>query len=102
MTGLGAMVGAVIRVYLSQFNGQFPWMTLAINIAGSFILGLISHFDSIYLFFGTGMMGGFTTFSTFALESVQLFESDQVKSLVYVLLSILMPIFAYLTGMLIL
>ncbi|TDL98704.1 CrcB family protein [Macrococcus brunensis] len=102
MVGLGAMLGAIIRVYLSQFNGQFPWVTLGINITGSLILGLISHFDSVYLFIGTGMMGGLTTFSTFALESIQLFENDRTKSLLYVLLSIILPILGYLTGMLIL
>ena len=101
MVGLGAVFGAVIRVYLSQFNGRFPWMTLLINTAGSLVLGLLSHLDTVYLFFGTGMMGGFTTFSTFALESVQLFDKDRLKSIQYIALSVSLPLLAYLTGWLI-
>lgn len=102
MVGLGAMIGACVRVFLSQFNGKFPWMTLLINMAGSFLLGVFSHLESGLLFFGTGMMGGFTTFSTFALESVTLFSQDKRMSLLYIALSIVLPILAFLTGMLIL
>ncbi|GGB02437.1 CrcB family protein [Macrococcus hajekii] len=102
MVGMGAMVGACLRVFLSQFNGRFPWMTLFINVSGSFLLGLFSHLEDSFLFFGTGMMGGFTTFSTFALESVTLFSQDKRAALVYIGLSALLPPLSFLAGVLIL
>jgi len=100
MVGCGTMLGATLRVFLSQFNSQFPWMTLLINTLGSFLLGVFTHFDG-YLFFGTGIMGGFTTFSTFAFETVSLFESERKYAVLYLFLSRLLTILAFLSGMLI-
>lgn len=102
IVGIGAAIGAVIRVYLSQFNRSFPWMTLLINIAGSFLLGCLTHFSDLFLLFGTGMMGGFTTFSTFAVESVNLLRTNYLSAALYISLSITLPLAGFFVGMLIL
>ena len=84
---LGAAVGAPSRWLLDQavqsrHRGNFPTGTLAINAAGSFVLGLLlgagSNGGSALLSLaGTGFCGGFTTFSTFAYESVRLAEQRE-------------------------
>ena len=99
---LGGAVGSVARylIGLIKLNDSavFPIKTLAINIIGSFLIGLIvalsvksSDLDpQLVLFLKVGVCGGFTTFSTFALESVELFGSGRPGAAVlYVLLSVL-------------
>ena len=83
--GIGGFIGSVCRyliglIPLSQSNG-FPVKTLVINVAGAFAIGLISAAAKhtgldgrAVLFLKAGICGGFTTFSTFALETVTLFE----------------------------
>lgn len=63
-------------------NGSFPWGTLAVNLAGCFLIGLLyglfsrfSTTDSNWcLLLTTGLCGGFTTFSTFANESLKMLQ----------------------------
>jgi CrcB protein len=82
---LGAAVGAPLR-YLTDraVNGRhdslFPWGTLAVNVAGSFLLGLLfagarAHGVSpqVTALLGTGFCGALTTYSTFGYETVRLF-----------------------------
>src|SRR3954469_11127211 len=84
LVGLGSAVGGVLRYYLgrwvdARFGGTgFPWGTFAINVSGSFVLGVIALFVTerlppeyrwAYLLLGTGLCGGFTTFSTFEWET---------------------------------
>lgn len=83
---LGAGVGAAARYLLDQMvqsrhPGVFPWGTLLINTTGSAVLGLLlaaaAHGRASHLLvaaLGTGLCGGFTTFSTFAYETVRLSE----------------------------
>jgi CrcB protein len=64
----------------------FPWDTLAVNLAGSLLIGLFFRAwrsgaggwrtDRARLFFTTGVLGGFTTFSTLSLDTVDLFRHD--------------------------
>ena len=82
--GLGGLLGSVLRYLLSLFpineSTLFPIKTFAINILGCTAIGLIAvlstrnkSFDSrLLLFLKVGICGGFTTFSSFALESVDL------------------------------
>ena len=86
---LGAAAGAPSRWLLDQFvqsrhRDNFPWGTLVINIAGSLALGVLLggqhyHGTGAYLvsLAGTGFCGGFTTFSTFAYETVRLAEERE-------------------------
>lgn len=84
---IGGAVGTLLRAGLSGLlpaaSGAWPWTTFWINLTGSFSLGLLLEllFDrwpdsgwrhSVRLGVGTGMLGGFTTYSTFAVETVQL------------------------------
>jgi len=91
LLGAGGAVGTICR-YLAQlaiFNltgGVFPWGTLAVNLSGSLIIGflwgmhgaeLISPNMRIFLF--VGLLGGYTTFSSFSLESLNLLRYGDVK-----------------------
>ena len=58
----------------------FPWPTLLINLTGAFLLGLAFALQlpaSVYAFLGTGVLGGYTTFSTLNTEMVSLAENGQ-------------------------
>jgi CrcB protein len=87
--GLGGFLGALCRYWigllpLRQESG-FPLTTLIINVAGAFIIGLISAAVEKYsgidprsvLFLKTGLCGAFTTFSTFSLETEELLRSGK-------------------------
>ena len=87
----GGAVGTLLRYSLSGltyklFNGVFPWGTLFVNLAGSFVIGLLWGFfdienlsSNIRNFIFIGVLGGFTTFSTFALENFSMFRDGQIK-----------------------
>ena len=105
--GLGGAVGSVARYLLGLLPlhgaGDFPFVTLGINVAGAFCLGLIAAWAGrqgavdprLLLFLKVGLCGGFTTFSTFCNESVQLFQSGRVfLGRLYVLLSVVLGITA--------
>jgi CrcB protein len=87
IVGAGSFVGGALRylisTYMKNICGQgFPWGTLAVNLLGCFIIGILfaafskhSATDNAwYLLLTTGVCGGFTTFSTFANESVQMLQ----------------------------
>lgn len=77
--GLRYLLGAAIT---ARAGDAFPWSTLAINVAGAFAIGLLvalvdrsgSGHDLMRPAIGIGLLGGFTTFSAFALETVSLAE----------------------------
>lgn len=111
---LGAGFGGGFRYWLSsliqeQFPPYFPFGTLAVNLIGSLILGLmIFGLDekeliapSLKLFIGIGFCGGFTTFSTFSFETFNLLKDAQfvmagINILAGVILTILGIYLAYL------
>ncbi|MGC8492207.1 MAG: fluoride efflux transporter CrcB [Syntrophobacteraceae bacterium] len=78
--GLGALSRYGVALFAARFFGtRFPWGTLIVNLAGCFLIGLSFAFagrglrimnPSMRLFFMTGYLGGLTTFSTYALETV--------------------------------
>ena len=80
--GCGGFVGSVFRYCLSliQVRWEFPMMTFVTNILGAVLIGMIAQAALVFismppnflLFMKTGVCGGFTTFSTFSLESVTL------------------------------
>ena len=78
---LGSICGALLRyaIYVSSvklIDSQFPWGTLAANLIGCFLMGLLigsgkaDANDTLRLGFGVGFLGSLTTFSTFSAESV--------------------------------
>lgn len=107
----GGSIGAVLRYLISNFTRlyfpYFPFGTLFINFLGSFLVGiLISNLENkgashafIRYFLIIGILGSFTTFSTFSLEVFQLINDKKLfLSLVYIFLSISLCIFGAFFG----
>ncbi|MFO0415075.1 MAG: fluoride efflux transporter CrcB [Bacteroidota bacterium] len=108
LVGLGGATGSILRFAFSlliRTNG-FPLATLIINIAGSFLLGIVIAFSEknaiIYpwkYLLAIGLCGGFTTFSTFSMESLEMLKQQEYLILIiYVLTSILLGIAAAWAG----
>ena len=80
LVGTGGAIGALCRHYLSaavDVEGV-PLGTLTVNVIGSFVLGLLTFAglnSDLVLFLGTGACGSFTTFSSFSVDTVRLWES---------------------------
>jgi CrcB protein len=82
VVALGGAIGAVARWSLGQWlpdGSGFPWTTFAINVVGSFLLAMLPAIGAVLrherwpLFLGTGVLGGFTTLSTYAVQGRGLF-----------------------------
>lgn len=99
----GGAIGSVLRYLISLIDFKsataFPYATLIVNVIGSFLIGLIVAFavvkidanPNLILFLKVGICGGFTTFSTFALESTQMIQSGKIwLAILYILLSIVL------------
>ena len=107
---LGGGLGSVTRFIISKidfFNAPNVMNTVIINVIGSFLIGLILGFalksessDSNYiLFFTTGFCGGFTTFSAFTKESLELYQTFGVtNSFLYILVNVLLCLSATYLG----
>jgi fluoride exporter len=95
---VGAAIGGVLRYLISQlflqrFGPGFPYGTLFINVSGSFAIGIVAQLalsqaggmsPMVRLFTATGVLGGYTTFSTFSLEAITLMgEGGLIASLLY-------------------
>lgn len=91
VVGCGGFLGAAGRYACSAVINKmadhpFPFGTLFVNILGAFLIGFISELCAIHapnrerllLFFTTGITGGFTTFSTFSLETLRLLENGRL------------------------
>jgi len=92
---LGGALGALCRVHgnaavMTSMGGHFPLGILCINMAGSFMMGLLiglltrmgsgcSAAPWLNAFLGTGFLGGFTTFSSFALDTVRLWQGGHMN-----------------------
>ena len=87
LIGLGGALGSMLRYGTGILIGQrnFPVATLLINIIGSFIIGIVMAYSlrneafsaNWKLFLATGICGGFTTFSAFTLENLQLLQNGK-------------------------
>jgi CrcB protein len=87
----GGAIGTILRYSMSgltyrMVNSVFPWGTIIVNLTGSFAIGLLwGYFEiqnissNMRNFIFIGMLGGFTTFSTYALESLNLFRDGEIK-----------------------
>ncbi|GAA0659151.1 fluoride efflux transporter CrcB [Salarchaeum japonicum] len=84
LVGAGGALGALARYYVGVLvpETEFPRSTLAVNVLGSFALALLTFAnasDTWLLFLGTGACGAFTTFSSFAYETVRLAEDGRPR-----------------------
>ena len=108
---LGGGLGSVLRFGVSMLfapsNRSIPFATLAVNVLGCFVLGYFLYSDWALARAGayragiaTGVLGGFTTFSTFGVESIRLYESDQLTiAILYIMLSLFGGLAAAYLGM---
>lgn len=96
LIGTGGAAGSVLR-YLVQktFNAQFPLGTICVNIAGCFLIGLLWALstkgisEQLRYLLMTGFCGGFTTFSAFGLESVEMMNNGRWTALfIYIFASV--------------
>ena len=107
LVGLGSCVGGMLRYAVAATmrpaaTAQFPWHTLAVNVAGCFCIGLVFGFHDDgrmsagwRLFLATGVLGGFTTFSAFSMETVTLLKEKQTLSaLLYIMSSVILGLLA--------
>ena len=109
--GLGGMLRHALNVGIGRLAGTaFPWATLFINITGSIVMGLLIGWlafragegwtQSARLFIATGILGGYTTFSTFSLDAILLFERNQIGAgLAYVGGSVLIGVLGLWAGL---
>ncbi len=112
LVALGGAIGASLRylsgVAITRVFGflDFPMAVLTVNIAGSIIMGLFiataAHKGLTHLnpFIATGILGGFTTFSSFSLETVTLIERGQIAQAgLYVALSVGLSVLGLMAGL---
>lgn len=109
----GGAVGAVARFVTMSAMGvllgaTFPWSTLAVNVIGSFILGLLVETMALFwspgaalrAFMVVGMLGAFTTFSTFSLDVVFLYERGEFFLIAaYMVASLILSVGALFAGL---
>ncbi|MFC6688495.1 fluoride efflux transporter CrcB [Jhaorihella thermophila] len=112
LVALGGAAGATLR-YLAGLavvrvmgHSPIPLAILSVNVVGSFLMGVfvtfaahrgLTHLSPLIM---TGFLGGFTTFSTFSLETVNLYDRDPSLALLYVALSVGLSVGALVLGML--
>ena len=104
LVALGGALGSVARFWLNgfvsaQIGESFPWGTLFINVSGSFVIGFVGTFsaregsmfasNTTRAFFMTGICGGYTTFSSFSLQTLNLArEGEWLRAGAYTLSSV--------------
>ncbi|PTW61546.1 camphor resistance protein CrcB [Breoghania corrubedonensis] len=100
--GIGAAGRHLVGLYMMrQFGTGFPYGTLTVNVLGSFIMGLLiailsrmdGSFQNVRLLVATGMLGGFTTFSSFSLDFATIWERGHMElALGYMLITVVASI----------
>lgn len=113
LVGLGGGIGAMGRHLISRLavlfpHGNFPLGTFMANVIGGLLMGLLVGWlarrieggNDLRLFLGVGMLGGFTTFSSFSLEMVQMIERKAyLMALFYSLASVALAVTAVFSGL---
>ncbi len=111
---LGGMIGSLLRYSIAfifnrylLISSSFPWPTYLVNVAGCLFIGYAASVFTRHpetsiatqLFWITGIAGGFTTFSAFALENVQLLQQGHIPiALLYSAVSMIAGLFAVMIG----
>lgn len=109
LVGLGGGIGSILRYTTTMLIGaaKIPYATLLVNVIGSFVIGLVIAFgikDENFagnwkLFLATGICGGFTTFSAFSADNMQLLQSGKTGlAFLYITVSVVLSIAATFGG----
>lgn len=112
LVALGGGIGSVLRYLVSKivykwFSAYIPMGTFAVNVLGCFMIGLFfglaiknaSYQGDMRILLMTGLCGGFTTFSAFALENVNLLQSGEyMQALIYIVASVVVGLLAVFGG----
>jgi CrcB protein len=111
LVGLGSFIGGISRYLVTlfvqnKFLSSFPYGTLAVNITGCFLIGVIYGFSDRgsmnpewRIFLATGIMGGFTTFSSFSNETVSMLrDAEYWPAFSYIVLSVVIGLAATFGG----
>jgi CrcB protein len=115
LASLGGAIGAGLRFMVGsvaiRFMGvSFPWATLIVNVVGSLLMGILIGIlarrtgtpNEVRIFLATGILGGFTTFSAFSLDAINLWQrGESTVAAGYVLSSVLFSLFALFIGLMI-
>ena len=104
-SGRYALGGAMTRA----LGAGFPWGTLAVNVLGGFLMGLLMGWlalktgsENLRLFLAVGVLGGFTTFSAFSLETINMIEGKSYGAAAsYVSASVIFSVAAVFIGLVI-
>ncbi len=113
LVALGGAIGSVARYLVGLWGVRlagpnFPWGTLTVNVVGAFLIGLMvemvaRRFDAsaeMRVFIVTGILGGFTTWSSFTLDAVVLFErGDMGLAALYLGASLVVSFAAIFAGL---
>jgi CrcB protein len=113
LVAVGGAIGASLRhlvglMTVRLFGSAFPWGTLTVNVVGSFVMGIIVELIArrlnasmeLRLFLMTGLLGGFTTFSSFSLDTATMWERGEVAIAAgYVAGSVVLSIGALFAGL---
>ncbi|MDM9628164.1 fluoride efflux transporter CrcB [Rhizobium sp. S152] len=113
LVAFGGAIGSVLRYYVGRWSlrlmgPSFPWGTLAVNVAGCFVIGVFAEIiarrfnasEELRLLLITGFLGGFTTFSAFSLDAISLFERGALSAAaVYVVASVGLSMLAVVAGL---
>ncbi len=109
--GIGGVLRHLVNLSAARWLGiDFPWGTLAVNIVGSFVMGVLAGYFAFRagqpgmqewrLFLTTGVLGGFTTFSAFSLDLALLYERGALgTTAVYGLASVVISVSALFLGL---
>jgi CrcB protein len=109
---IGGALGSVLRYlvsswFVARLGSEFPWGTFAINVSGSLLIGIVLQLalsragmsPYVRLFFATGILGGYTTFSAYAFEVYALGnDALRVQSVAYALGSVAAGVAAAYSG----
>jgi len=112
LVALGGGIGAVGRYFTGKVlfalaGGAFPWGTLVVNVLGGLAMGILTEVlalrggsETLRLFMAVGVLGGFTTFSSYSLELVLMLEKGQFSTAVlYAAGSVIASVLALICGL---
>lgn len=109
--GLGSFVGGILRYLITQLSAfksasGFPFATLTVNVLGCLLIGVVYGLSEKNMlatewriFFATGVLAGFTTFSAFSFETFEMFRQHNIVSaFIYIALSVVLGLTATYVG----